>query len=168
METKTSVNKSDLYSGEKVSRTSLRIDVLGDIDELNSILGIARCHIQNKEIQQKIFSLQKKLIIVSSELATTKKKLTTLPSRIDEPMLNMLLKEIEALRITTKSPTTFVIPGENLASAYLHQTRTVVRRCERKVTELFEYNEIINKTILQWFNRVGAYLFLLALSEEQN
>ena len=168
MKPNSSINTSDLYSGEKISRSSLQMDVLGDIDELNSVLGVAYCHVQNTEIQQNIYSIQENLITVSSELATTQKKLAALPSRIDDVKLNTLKDKIETLKHHIKMPTTFVIPGKNLSSAHIHQARTIARRCERKITKLFENKELYNQIILQWFNRLGAYLFFLALSEEQH
>jgi len=162
---------SDLYSGEKISRSSPRIDTLGDIDELNSVLGIARYHCPRKENKEEIHALQKMLITVSSELATNEKNLKTTPLHVDKAMLAAFIEKVEALQQGASAPEDFVIPGDCLAAAHLHHARTIARRCERKVTALFEHNEITNTNILKWFNRVGAYLFYMALgslNEENN
>jgi len=157
---------SDLYSGEKISRSSLRLHALGDVDELLSVLGIARASSCKQRIKDEIFEIQQSLQMVASELATTEGLLNLLPQRIDEPQLNLLTNKIEALKPFCPHLNDFVIPGETLPSAYLHHARTIARRCERRVTKLFESNDIKGTMMLQWFNRLAAYLFWMAIFEE--
>ena len=158
--------QTSLFSGEKVSKHSPRLETYGDIDELVSLLSIARHHVQNQNIQNEILFIQRSLFIISSELATTADKLEKLPKRVDEAMLNALEKRRIALEEQVELPRGFVIPGNTLASAYLDYGRAVSRRCERKVVALLEEKIMNNEIPLVWLNRLSDYLYLLARLEE--
>ena len=158
--------KSDLFSGEKISRNSPRLHALGDIDELSSVLGIARAASKKQRVKDEVLEIQKILIIVGSELATTETFLNLLSKRIGQNELDSLVNKIEALKPFCPAPQDFVIPGDSLPSAYLHHARTVARRCERRLIKLSESKEVTNTAIVEWFNRLGAYLFWMALFEE--
>ena len=157
---------SRLFSGEEVPKNSLRLETYGDIDELVSVLGIARFHAQDKETREALLFIQRALFTVSSELATSPQKLNRLKRRVDQPMLDELEKKREALEKRIQLPKGFVIPGNYLAAAHIEQARTVTRRCERKVVGLFQANLISNKIMMIWFNRLSDYLYLLARNEE--
>ncbi len=158
--------QTTLFSGEKVSKHSPRLETYGDIDELVSLLSVARHHVQNKNVQDEILFIQRSLFIVSSELATTADKLKKLPKRVDEEMLDALEKKRIALEEQVELPRGFVIPGNTLGSAYLDYGRAVIRRCERKVVALLEGKIVENEILLVWLNRLSDYLYLLARLEE--
>ena len=63
-----------LFSGETVSKSSARLETYGDVDELVSLLGIARHHVREERLKEEILWLQRELFIVGAELATTPKK----------------------------------------------------------------------------------------------
>lgn len=158
---------SRLFSGEEVSKDSLRLDAYGDLDELVSILSVARHQMSQEVLRADILTLQKEIFTVAAELATTKNKLQKLPHRVDQNFLNKLEKRREALAQTTDIPTDFVIPGATLSAAYLDLARAISRRCERKAVRLFEQNEIDNSLLIIWLNRLSDYLYLVARNEEK-
>lgn len=155
-----------LFSGEKVPKASPRLDALGDIDELASILGIARCHARKPRTRQALLELQKDLFVIGAEIATTTSKLARLPRRVDEAFLKTLEGNLETLHETVPLHGGFVVPGADLSSAYLDYGRAVARRCERKIAALLTKKEILNPLVLVWMNRLSDYLYLTARSEE--
>ncbi len=159
---------SSLFSGERISKASLRIDTLGDLDELGAVLGIARFHAKHKNVKDDILELQRDLFVAGSELATTKKMLKSLPKRVDQSFVDEFEARVKRLHAITDIHEGFIIPGNVLSAAYINQARTLTRRCERKIVELFQKKEMTNKELLRWFNRLSVYLFLLARCEEKN
>lgn len=157
---------SSLFSGERISKSSLRLEALGDLDELVSVLGLARCHVENKKFKKDLLRLQRALFCVGSELATTPKRINLLPYRIDGSFIKNFEGEVKALHDKVSLKEGFVIPGNNLPSAYLHHARTLARRFERRVVSLFERKEIKNKNLLIFLNRLSVYLYLMARCEE--
>ena len=157
---------TSLFSGERVSKSSLRPEALGDLDELQSILGIARYFAKKARTKKEILELQQELFLLGSEIATTEKEKSSLLSkRLDKTRLEQFEKKVQSLHDATPIPENFVIPGDHLATAYLHHARAVARRCERKIVRLFEIHEIQNEHLLAWINRLSIYLFLMAQFE---
>ncbi len=159
--------KSDLFSGERISKSSPRLETLGDLDELNAVLGVARAHTQTSSAQNMLMEIQKDLFRVGSEIATTKKSLSKLEQRIDNHALASLETKVQNLYKKTSLPKNFIIPGNTTSGAYLNHARTLVRRVERRAVKLYEQKEITNKFLLAWLNRLSVYLYLLTLQEEQ-
>lgn len=159
---------SFLFSGEKVSKDSPRMEAIGDVDELMSILGLTRCYAQRKETKETILALQRALFTVGAELATTKEKLDRLPQRIGQDALSRIEALMESLPETAAAFKGFVLPGNTFLSAYLDYARSVARRCERRAVGLLKAEEITNTHLIVWLNRLSDYLYLLARSEEDN
>lgn len=164
-----------LYSGETVSKKSKRVWACGDIDELVSMLGICWVNVTNfpKELvhnEGTIFLLdeieyiQKKLFIVASEIATLEPKLSRLPERIDESSMAYLDTKRDMLEKSIELPKGFILPGNSFhrGTAYLDMARSMCRRCERTITDLYNEGFISNKYLLMYMNRLSDYLYLLA------
>lgn len=154
--------KTRLFSGELVSKSNLRLDAYGDIDELACILGLARFQVQDLEMKNDILYIQRALSTVASEMATTSKSVAKLPQRLDAAMLEVLENKRETLEVKTPLPSGFVVSGQSLPAAYLDFARTVARRCERKAVALLEDKQIDNKILIVWLNRLSDYLYLMA------
>ena len=155
-----------LFSGEQVLKDSPRLEAYGDLDELVSVLGVARHHLQPVHLKEEILFLQRSLFIVGSELATTAKKIDRLKERVDSAMLKTLEEKRTALEELVEIPSGFVVPGNSLAGAHLDVARTVARRCERKIVRLLQEKIVDNEILLIWFNRLSDYLYLLARHAE--
>ncbi|MBF0521892.1 MAG: cob(I)yrinic acid a,c-diamide adenosyltransferase [Candidatus Omnitrophica bacterium] len=161
------IKKSDkgitsLCFGGQISKGSLRMDAVGDLDELMGALGVARALIKEKFLKDELLEIQKMLIVVSAELATLKKNLSQIKGRISEKDLELLDKKISFLNKKVSLPKCFIIPGESLASAQLNLARAIARRSERKIVRLFEEKQLLNRCLLAWMNRLSQYLFLLS------
>lgn len=156
---------TDLFSGERISKASLRIDALGDIDELVSVLGVARCHAQNQLVKETVLKLQRNLFKIAAVCAAGSGEISPDLKEDAGRLIQDLEQQTEQWYQKTPLPKGFVIPGDLPGAAYLHHARTIARRCERKVTALCEKKEIQEMKILTFFNRLSVLIYLLALNE---
>lgn len=156
-----------LFSGERVSKDSPRTHAYGDLDELVSLLGVARAHVRRKAVRDGILKLQRDLFVVGSELATDRKACARLPRRVDAVMVAELDKMCASLEAGFKAPADFVVPGATVAASFIDWARAVSRRCERKVVGLSTRGLVRNPHLLVWMNRLSDHLWLLARFEER-
>ena len=155
-----------LFSGEEVSKDSLRPNAYGDLDELVSILGVARCHCPAADTQQAILELQRELFVAGSEMATTPGAVERLDQRIDAARLAELERRMAELEAAIEVPDSFIVPGGSPAGAFLDLARSVSRRLERRAVGLCADGELDNDNLIVWLNRLSDYLYLLARSAE--
>ena len=151
-----------LFSGERVSKSSLRVDTYGTADELNSIIGIALSHDIDENFRDDLMKINKMLFRLGSDLATpvdagTKFKVL----RIEEADITWLESKIDEYTDQMPELKNFILPGGSLPAAFLHQGRTVCRRAERMAVRLAEA-ENIGELPLIFLNRLSDYLFTAA------
>ncbi len=158
--------ESSLFSGERVCKDCPRLDAIGDLDELTSVLGIARHHVKNDKTKDAILWLQRGLFTVGSEFATTSGKLKKLSKRVDQSWVEEIEQRMEALCLEITTLKGFVVPGGCFSGAHLDHARAIARRCERKAAGLLKSKEINNAFVLVWLNRLSDYLYLMARCEE--
>lgn len=143
-----------LFSGKKVSKASLRIEAIGTVDELNSVIGLVISQITNSksQITKELIEIQKDLFQIGATLANPPQKIN----------LSKRIKEFENLidKITKDLPPlfNFILPGGGVAGSSLHIARTVCRRAERRIVSL-SLREKIQPDILIYINRLSD-LFL--------
>jgi cob(I)alamin adenosyltransferase len=155
-----------LFSGEEVPKDSPRTEAYGDIDELVSVLGVARSLSVRPEIRDAILSLQRELFVAGSELATAIEHVHLLKQRIDARMLSAFDAQRDEWEQRIVMPTGFIIPGGTPAAAHIDQARSISRRAERKIVRLQRDGLVDNRTLLVWINRVSDFLWILARYEE--
>ncbi|HMO50128.1 MAG TPA: cob(I)yrinic acid a,c-diamide adenosyltransferase [Kiritimatiellia bacterium] len=155
-----------LFSGEEVAKDCPRTEAYGDIDELVSILGIARAQSEKPEVRETVFWIQVELFVVATELATETSSLALVRERMDARRVASLDERRERLERQITMPRGFIIPGGTLAAAVIDHARTVARRCERKAVGLARSGMIDNPDLLIWLNRLSDFLWLLARFEE--
>ena len=163
--------KTSLFSGERVSKSSPRIEAYGDLDELNSVIGAVAAAMDKGQpsLKDEIQFVQTLLLEAGAWLATTPGAAST---RFLKPFTNDPAQTLEAAidRMTAVLPELkhFVLPGGHLSASLAHMARTVCRRTERRVIELVEHEEgqsgatdTMNH-ILVFLNRLSDYLFVVA------
>jgi cob(I)alamin adenosyltransferase len=157
-----------LVGGKRVPKDSLRIETYGTIDELNSIVGLARAfnnevaHTTARDRLEEILKrLQNELFDLGSELATP-------PEAFHPGMFRVAAEDVQALeRLMDDCQrdldplNSFVLPGGGTVSGFLHQSRTVCRRAERLVLRLGR-EEDIGSWPLRYLNRLSDLFFVLA------
>lgn len=150
-----------LYGGSRVSKTDIKVETYGSIDEASSFIGVARAIIKDEKIKTTLYKIQEKFIVIGGYLSSDRKGVLKLKEKISDDDVDKLEKEIDYFSKELLPLTNFVIPGENIQSSSLHVARTVVRRSERKIVHLKERREV-PKEILKYINRTSDLLFILA------
>ncbi len=149
--------KTSLGDGTEVSKNHPRIQALGNIDELNSLIGTAIVVCPDKELKKELITLQNDLFNLGGEVS--------IPN-FDKQLLNEervyhLEERVEKMNETLPALKEFVLPGGNEFSSRIHVARAVCRRAESKIIPLLEEDGNAHKWI-QYLNRLSDYLFVLA------
>lgn len=149
--------KTDLSSGERVSKSSERIAAYGTVDELNSLVGVCRNYTDDKEGE--LEDIQNELHILQAELANREpeKKITEENTEGLEELCDRYQDECPPLR-------SFVLAGGTESASHLHHARSVARRAERKIVKLDEQEEL-REEVLAYINRLSDLFFLMARHE---
>jgi cob(I)alamin adenosyltransferase len=150
----------------RVPKFDARMEALGAVDEATAALGLARNVSGISETQQILMKVQRHLYEIMAEAAATPENAATFRS-IGEDQVAWLEAEADALTQTVPMPREFIIPGDSLPGAYLDLARTIVRRAERRMTELLHRGDIENVNLLRYLNRLSSLLFMLELRENQ-
>ncbi len=157
--------ESSLFSGERFRKDDLVFQVLGDLDELNSWLGLARQPLAPVQAS----GLMRSQTVLGELMALA----ATLDGRLDGHFdlagrLSELESHIQDLLARTEIPAAFVNPGACESSARLDLARTVCRRAERSLVTLIRERGRVDLALAQNFvNRLSDYLFVLARHVEQ-
>ncbi|HET8567966.1 MAG TPA: cob(I)yrinic acid a,c-diamide adenosyltransferase [Candidatus Limnocylindria bacterium] len=156
---------TSLFGKERVRKSDPRIDALGDLDEAQAALGVARAQASGA-VAETILELQRGLYVAMAEVATPRDDLPRLHERIDEVAVAAIDERAAALRATADIEGRFVIPGEDPLGAALDLARTVVRRAERRVVSLADAGTVDGTHLVPWMNRLSDVVFVLARSVE--
>lgn len=148
---------------KKIPKNSPILEALGDLDELNSLIGATRSSLQNKQLQAKLKHVQEALFVIQARIAwimfPEHKAKVLAKQRIIE-----LEQEIDAIEAKIKPERGFIIPGENPVAAQLDYIRAVSRRVERKI-DILHKKHALPPEILAYMNRLSSYLYALARLE---
>ena len=163
--------ETNLLFGGKTSKSDLRVETYGTVDEAVSSLGLAKSLTSNTEIKLIIENLQQSLFIIAAELATSpnnKKKLNNEVKTITKNMVSDLESLIDSINEKINLGNKFIMPGTSVASAAIDVSRTVVRRLERRIVELIQLDTSINSNIIPYINRTSDLLFILGRLEDKD
>jgi cob(I)alamin adenosyltransferase len=153
---------TSLFSGERVSKTSLRVEACGTLDELNCVIGATRAATPTAPTEKYLATIQRHLFSLGANLATSGKRQHA--ARIGPVETTWLETEID--RMASELPTlrNFILPGGSTTAAQIHLARAICRRAERTVVNLSQSEEI-NGNALIFLNRLSDFLFILARYE---
>jgi cob(I)alamin adenosyltransferase len=160
--------ETSLFGKARVRKTDPRIEALGDLDEAQSAIGVARAMVTKSTLGRELLDLQRGLYLVMSEVATPAEDQARLPQRLDAASVEKLDRVLEVVRKKSRIEGQFVVPGENAVSAALDQARTVSRRAERRVVECVDAGQVSGAVLLPWLNRLSDVLFVLARSVDKS
>ncbi len=161
------VGETGLVGGRRVKKSSARVRAYGEIDELNSILGLAAEFVKTTRAKKILHQLQQNLFVLGSELASPKQSTQPTIQNLPEVTPSMLLeveKETEKLHEELPVLRNFILSGGTYGAAFLHLARAVTRRAEREIVALSEI-ESPPLIELQYVNRLSSLLFELARYE---
>ena len=153
--------ETSLGDGARVAKSSLRVAALGEVDEANSAIGIARLHVAVAE-DDLLARVQNDLFDLGADLCVPIKE-GDAALRVAPAQVEWLEARIDQLNAELPPLTSFVLPGGTPGAAHLHSARAVVRRAERAVVHLLEApDERVNRLVLVYLNRLSDLLFVLA------
>lgn len=176
--------KTRLYGGDIVSKTNVRVEAYGTMDELCSLVGLIVAEIEEnilnnekvknyvdiedkKDLHLKRLSdvldecknIQQQLFNCGSDLATPRELREYKQKKED---IEWLENKIDEYLPQLPKLESFIIPGGHKISALFHQARTMTRRLERRIVAVIEENESVNSVGLKYVNRLSDYFFIVA------
>lgn len=153
--------ETSLFSGGRVRKDHLRVEAYGTVDELNSLLGLARAETLPDLAQQRLERIQNELFIIGADLATPMESSPAWLKRLPMDVIEPLEIEIDEMTLELPALKNFILPGGTRAAATIHVARTVCRRAERLTIRL-KSEESLNPAIIVYLNRLSDWLFTLA------
>jgi len=177
---------TSLFGGKRVDKNHLRIEAYGNVDELNSLIGVilsvllslrgpqgrsnleiaTSSHTRSamtygvKNIKDKLIRVQTELFVLGADLATPVDVKTKVP-RITKRHITRLEEEIDSWSDKLPKLRNFILPGGNKVGSKLHLARSVARRAERAIVNL-DRQEKINQYALIYINRLSDWSFVAA------
>lgn len=152
-----------LYGGDRVSKTHVRVEAYGTMDEVCSLLGYIVAEVDKFEVLNDIKveceEIQQHLFDCGSDLATPRK---LRPYKQKEQDIEWLEQRIDEYIPIPPKLEKFIIPGGHSLSGLFHIARTITRRLERRMVELIEADEAVNEVGLRYINRLSDYFFVIA------
>jgi cob(I)alamin adenosyltransferase len=154
-----------LFGGARVSKSSQRVVAYGDVDELNSVLGVVTAHTADTSGVQQLRQIQSDLFVLGAELAKNPDKQVDLgmPLLADND-IERLERLIDQLDDGLPALKTFILPGGTPSAAFLHLARTTCRRAERSVVHLAQ-TEPVRAELVRYLNRLSDLLFTMARAD---
>ncbi len=147
--------ETGLFGGGRVSKASARIEAIGDVDELQAFIGVARSMIEDETANALLHSAQEDLFAVNSDLANPN------GSRTSQEMVKNLERHIDDIARNQKPLRRFIFPSGSRGSAILHACRAICRRAERRVVAVQQSGHV-NEHCKSYLNRLSSLLFVLA------
>ncbi len=152
--------QTSLFTGERVDKDSLRVEVYGTIDEVDAALAMARAFSEKDEVTKRIYGVQQKLGRLMADFASLGKE-----PLITAADVKAMEDDIAVLEDALPEQNSFIIPGDTKAGAMLDHARTVVRRAERLAIRLAKTEAVAEGDRL-FLNRLSDYCYLLMRLEE--
>lgn len=154
-----------LVDGSRVAKSDPRMAAIGDVDELNSALGLAICEISDDPLVQTLRIIQNDLFDLGADLATPAADgddftPSEMVLRVTTSQVERLEKEIDTVNGDLEPLTSFILPGGDKAAAAIHCARAIARRAERTCVTAAQQMSV-NPQALAYVNRLSDYLFVL-------
>lgn len=157
---------TNLLGEGRVTKYHARIEAVGTLDESTAALGLARAQCLDPRSNTIIVEAQRDLYKLMAEVAATPENAAKFHF-IDAARVTWLEEQTDALSKLVEMPKEFILPGDSLAGAALSLARTIIRRAERRVVELFDEQEVSNPDLQRYLNRLSSLCFVLELLENK-
>lgn len=155
--------KTALIGGTRISKSNIRIEAYGTVDELNSWIGCVYDQVTDSSLKNTLKEIQDRLFTLGSSLACDPEKNTKMEIPDLHPEdISMLEKEIDRMHESLPELKSFILPGGDKVASQCHVARCVCRRAERICVAIQEDNQFIDPIVIQYLNRLSDYLFVLA------
>jgi cob(I)alamin adenosyltransferase len=162
--------ETSLLYGGRVSKNNPHTEAYGITDEAVSAMGLGRSLSGDQRVKDILRDLQRELFTIAAELATDPDKYELFKQHfkpVTQEMVDNLEQTIDSLEEEFEMPKVFVLPGGSPASSAIDMARTIIRTAERRVVALAEAGGLTNELILNYLNRLGDLLFVLARYQDR-
>lgn len=153
-----------LGDGMRVSKTSVRVQAYGTVDETNATVGMARLYAEG-DLASRLSRIQNDLFDLGADLCRPDMDRDGdaghTPLRVSDGQVSRLESEIDGMNGMLEPLRSFVLPGGSALAAHLHLCRTVSRRAERLTVELASH-ESVNPAAVKYLNRLSDWFFVAA------
>jgi cob(I)alamin adenosyltransferase len=153
--------KTTLAGGKPVSKTHVRIEAYGSVDEVIAHISLLRDMATDKDLKNDLFRVEERLMTCTAILAAD---CEDCPVKIPELRIADVKKlehAIDEMELTLEPLNSFILPGGNIISSQCHVARTVCRRAEREIIRL-SAELFVPDTVIKYMNRLSDYLFVLS------
>ncbi len=154
--------QTSLLGGKKVSKSDLRIDAYGNVDELNSFIGLLKDHPEvEARIGNQFYWIQENLFTIGSILATAPGFTGFELPKVTEVEIKQLEVWIDKASGELPELKNFILPGGHQVVSLCHVCRTVCRRAERSIIALSQ-EEPVESELIKFMNRLSDYFFVMS------
>jgi len=153
--------ETSLFGGSRVAKDNPRVMAYVKVDELGSHIGLLKAMITDTAIVTCLDNIQKELFVLSAELASDERGKAKLVKRIEAADVAKLENQIDQWDAVLPKITDWIIPGEDVVSAYAHVVRTAARAAERATCSLYA-SDTTETFILKYLNRLSDFMFTLS------
>ncbi len=162
--------ETGLFGGGRVSKADPRVAAYGDVDELNSAIGVARAAVPAELFDAELEAIQRDLFSIGGHLATPdpeKVRAALAKAELNPARVEQFERAMDAAEASLPPLRAFILPAGTSKAAGLHLARTVCRRAERSVVAL-ALDQDVPALFLVYLNRLSDYLFTLARLANQD
>jgi cob(I)alamin adenosyltransferase len=157
---------TSLLGDSRVPKYHPRTEAVGTIDEASAALGAARAFCKSEQATAALLTAQRDLYHIMAEVAATPENARRFRA-IDAARVAWVENQTDLISSMVAAPSEFILPGDTPAGGLLSLARTIVRRAERRVTELLHSGDVENFALLRYLNRLSSLCFALELLENQ-
>lgn len=148
----------------RMDKDSYLAHAIGEIDEFNSVIGVAIANSTDAHLSRVLKAIQNKLFVIGAELAAAPEGSAPPKSKITEQDIKGIEHEIDEFNAKLPDQKKFVLPGGSSSASYLHLSRSVARRAERAIVALSKVpNMKVNPHAIAYLNRLSSFFFAAAL-----
>ena len=154
--------ETSLFGKIRVSKADPRVEAYGEVDELNTCLGVVRSLVDDADLSRCLETIQRDLFAVGARLADPSSRISDRVSKavVTDAHVQRLEQQIDQFETEVPPLTQFILPGGNQAGAILHLARAVCRRAERRVVSLG--SGAVEPVLVVYLNRLSDLLFVMA------
>ncbi len=150
-----------ILADHRVSKSDEIVDAIGNVDELNSYIGLSIYYIRDEHLRKELRMIQNDLFIIGANLASLSNK--AIKKAIMAPeSVQRIEKAIEPMAAKLPELKQFVLPGGNEGAVHLHVARSIARRAERRIVAVSEKHGL-DDAVVAYINRLSSFLFVAAL-----
>ena len=152
---------TSIMNGSKLGKSDILMECIGDLDELNSSIGISLFYVHDEQTRDSLRLIQNELFSLGALLAAVDSKEFT-KAKIEKKQIERLELEIENMSGKMPELKKFVLPAGSEESSHLHLSRSIARRAERHAVAAAK-SYAIPPELLAYLNRLSSYLFVVAI-----